>query len=53
MTLAPKRLRAGEMADLLACTAPALPPLNHCKASQTTRSTSSSGASRHSASAIT
>lgn len=53
MTSLPNRLRACDMADLLACTAPGLPSLNHCRPSHTTRSTSSSGASRHSASAIT
>ena len=42
-----------EIADLLACTALVWPPPSHCKPWQTTRRTSSSGASRHNASAIT
>jgi hypothetical protein len=53
ITSDPSRVRACEIADLLACTAPARPSPSRCKPSQTTRSTSSSGASRHSDSAIT
>jgi hypothetical protein len=53
MTSGPSRVRAWEIADLLAGTATAWPPPSHGSPSHTTRSTSSSGASRHSASAIT
>ena len=53
ITSGPKRVRAWEIAPLVACTALAWPPPSHCRPSHTTRRTSSRGACRHSASAIT